>query len=800
MNALRVVGLVVDNSPEFIRTVLACWEQKAVVVALRSPQDQARIGASGATEIRTVTSGSGWLQQTYIPSREDAPAQMLFTSGTEGEPKCVVLTHANLADVVQRLNSVMQVTSEIREYVGVPVYHSFGFGRCRAVLAVGGAAYIPAHGFNPVEIHAMLERGEINAISAVPSLWRILLQSRPLSVQAAARVRWIEIGSQFLGADEKVALRELFPNAVIVQHYGLTEASRSTFLEVHRASPAELESVGRALGDVEVAISSSGRILVRGPHVSTRMGTHVGFQDPRDPEGWLTTNDLGALRDGYLHYLGRADDMINCGGLKLSPDDMERALYAQLGPLDGLELAVCKVPDALRGDGILLVASATAVTDEALLKAVRHCAVERGLNAGDAIHLMRVDRLERTETGKVMRQAMAQAYCARSRLAPAASTHVHDESLRGRLGRVLGVQSIADDDTFVDLGGDSLRYIQASMELEALLGYLPEGWEQTPVAALEALQPKRSTRSDIEPSVILRAMAIVSVVMNHAGVFKGYFAIDGAAMMLLMPAGYSFARFQLQRVLHTNRAVLALASLPRVMVPAVLLLGLQQLRHHVFQPSALLLYENFLNTPGVFGYWFVDVFVQIHLLLALLLMVPAFRDAVRRKPWSSSVAALMFSALLGDGMELVWNTEPLFHLVPQWVIWYFFMGWCFLFARQVWQRWLNTVMLLVLSLRFASGAGLWSVQTLWFLAGGCFLNWAPTIRLPSALVRFISAIASASLYVYISHFLVHEPFRQLFPWLSDFARSFVEIAAGMVFWKAFEGAWQRCARIASRCF
>jgi acyl-CoA synthetase (AMP-forming)/AMP-acid ligase II len=263
----------------------------------------------------------------------------------------VLLSHANLADVVERLNAVMGVTAEIREYVGVPVYHSFGFGRCRAVSVAGGRAYLPARGFNPVEINGLLEKDEINAISAVPSLWRVLLQTGAVSARAAEKVRWIEIGSQSMAAGEKRALVTLFPQAKIVQHYGLTEASRTTFLEVDTASDSKLDSVGRAVGQVELRISEDGRIQIRGPHVATgHVDRGRARVDPRDGDGWLTTNDRGQLQDGYLHFAGRSDDMINCGGLKLAPDALEASIAAQLGGLGSFAVLPHRRPGAWRRD------------------------------------------------------------------------------------------------------------------------------------------------------------------------------------------------------------------------------------------------------------------------------------------------------------------------------------------------------------------------------------------------------------------------------------------------------------------
>jgi acyl-CoA synthetase (AMP-forming)/AMP-acid ligase II len=406
------VGIVAVSSPAFVAAMLDHLERGAVTVPLRDRDDAQRIRTAGVQGVVVPSAGFGWLDVRHHPREDDAVAQVLFTSGTEGDPKGVVLTHRALADVVARLNGVMGVDASIREYVGIPAYHSFGFGRCRAVAAAGGKAFLPEKGFNPNEIAAMLQRGEINALSAVPSLWRLLLASRAIFGEFRTRLRWAEIGSQPMTRDEKEALRALFPKAKIVEHYGLTEASRSTFLEIDAAEPQHLASVGRPLGRAEVRVAADGHILVRGPHVTHAMYVGGRVVDPRDAEGWYPTNDLGEIRDGFLCYLGRADDVINCGGVKLSPGALEARVRELLGTPG--ELAICRIPNAVRGDGILVaVTPAVEATDTDISHATAAAAQEMGASAGGAIRVQRVAELPRTETGKIQRRRLADAFAAR---------------------------------------------------------------------------------------------------------------------------------------------------------------------------------------------------------------------------------------------------------------------------------------------------------------------------------------------------------------------------------------------------
>jgi hypothetical protein len=652
---------------------------------------------------------------------------------------------------------MMAVTNEIREYVGVPVYHSFGFGRCRAVAAAGGRLYLPPQGFNPVEIGRMLEAGEVNALSAVPSLWRILLQANTISKRAATQVRWVEIGSQYMSAAEKIALRELFPRARIVQHYGLTEASRSTFLEVHSARDEQLESVGRSFGDVMVAIQADGRVKIRGPHVTRLLLTAGERWDPRDEGGWLTTSDLGELRNGFLFYGGRADDVINCGGLKLPPDAIEermRSILARPG-----ELSICRIPDSIRGDGILVAVTRSLVaSDSELLDAAAEAASEFNVNARGVTHILRLEALPRTTTGKVRRKELSNKYVAllssgagKSDPGWASRSTSDKASLKLEFCKILGVSAIRDTDNFADLGGDSLRFIQAGMLLQRYLGFLPSGWEHLTFGELGALTPKTEPRVMLEPSVIARAVGITGIVVNHSEIFSGIVKLDGAAFMLVIPMGFCFARFQLRRIVVSDRPWPALGTLPRIMIPTFLVALSHQLKGDTFYPSVLLFYNNFVDhyTDRGFNFWFIEVFVQLQILLFVLCAMPSFRRAVRAAPYRVSLGMYVGGFIISRIAPFVWNTDHLINLVPWRFIWYLALGWCIFFGRETWQKLLNTVLVLVLTAVQPTGN-----EALWVLFGGLTMTWTPGIRLPRAAAAVVGAVAAASLYIYLTHIAV----------------------------------------------
>ncbi|MGB7408970.1 MAG: AMP-binding protein, partial [Pontixanthobacter sp.] len=165
--------------------------------------------------------GGGWWDGGFVGDDSDVLAQISSTSGTTGEPKAIGISRRAVSDTVDRLVRHMELDDTIREYVGVPVTFSFGLGRARAVAAAGGAVFLPQNGFRPDEIADMLRSQSINALSAVPTMLRVILANPELLGGVGKHLRWLEIGSQFMAAEEKKAVRALFPNAIILQHYGL---------------------------------------------------------------------------------------------------------------------------------------------------------------------------------------------------------------------------------------------------------------------------------------------------------------------------------------------------------------------------------------------------------------------------------------------------------------------------------------------------------------------------------------------------------------------------------------------------
>lgn len=540
-NSLRVVAITATNSLDFVSTVLEYYENGTLFAVVKVPRDLEAQKGIVVTQTVTPAPAFGWGRFTHRPDMSMRPAQIMFTSGTQGRAKAVVLSGANLADVTGRLNRVMGVDDSIREYIGVPVTYSFGLGRVRAVSAAGGAFYLPER-FDPREIREMLEAGEINAISAVPSLWRIVLADPRVIGPAGERVRWIEIGSQYMSREEKEGMKRLFPNARIVQHYGLTEASRTTFLDITATQGDALEAVGAPVGEVEVTIGETGAIGIRGPHVALGILDHAGTLQPvKDADGWLWTSDKGALSDGSLWFLGRLDDQINLSGVKIGAEALEaeiRNLVAQQGGF-----AITGVPDPLRGESVLLAIAPEAEEAAPLLQAAAEVALKRNeIAQSGALKIWRVPALPVTETGKIQRNRLRDLYAeaAPSETAPQPATDAPTAALSDTEAaiarawqKVTSASRIDRENSFYDLGGDSLSALQLGLIMEAdfrreTVRASLEGRVLREVAAVEEGQSAPGDEDAVlthlpESTVktwalnVTRGLMVISVLISHWG-------------------------------------------------------------------------------------------------------------------------------------------------------------------------------------------------------------------------------------------------------------------------------------------
>ncbi len=343
----------------------------------------------------------------------DTVADLMFTTGTTGEPKGVPLTHGNIAAAAANINSFIGNRPGDTEVIALPLCHSFGMGRLRCQLLAGGTAVILPNFGNERKLLRQLEERKAEGFAFVPAAWQYLKKLCGERLRDAARhLRYIEIGSAALPLEDKKLLMTWFPETRICMHYGLTEASRSTFIEFHRDAD-HLDSVGKASPNVELAILSeageamptgqAGEICIRGQHVMQRYR-----QDLADSHhgSYFRSGDIGYLdTEGYLHLEGRIRELINSGGKKIAPAEIEHML--ELHPA----VRECACTAAADPDGVLGEVVKAHIVYEANSPRPTQADLLQFLQGKLESYKMprlfaEVQQLPRTESGKLQRQLL----------------------------------------------------------------------------------------------------------------------------------------------------------------------------------------------------------------------------------------------------------------------------------------------------------------------------------------------------------------------------------------------------------
>jgi long-chain acyl-CoA synthetase len=406
------VGILGLTTLEYLAAVYACARIGAAAVPLPA-EDPVRIKAAReAARVRLVVEQPVPDVHATVISSHNPEAMVIFTSGTTSEGrKGVILGHEGISSTAAFMNRAMNVDKSIRECVYAPLDHAFAFGRCHAVLMTGGTLMLEAErrGFEP--LFDALSSGA-NALSTVPSMLATLLRLSEGRLKAAgAGLRWIQTGAMRFDRAFRDQLCRVFPGARIFLHYGLSEAMRVTFIELHE-TPLKRHTEGQPADGVEIAIldengerlgpGSEGRIAVRGRNLALGYVDNEAWQRClRD--GWFVTADRGSLdEDGYLVFAGRSDDVINVNGNLVHPDEIESRLFGFLGRHNFSVVGVSDPRNVKDKVVVLAVEGDPGIGLEEIVEAM----------AGTVDYmiphrLVKLERLPRTASGKVSRAMLA---------------------------------------------------------------------------------------------------------------------------------------------------------------------------------------------------------------------------------------------------------------------------------------------------------------------------------------------------------------------------------------------------------
>ncbi|KAL6844326.1 hypothetical protein ACP4OV_025999 [Aristida adscensionis] len=347
-------------------------------------------------------------------------ALFLHTSGTTSRPKGVPLTQGNLAASVQNIRGVYRLAETDATVVVLPLFHVHGL-LCALLgsLASGAAVALPAGGrFSASTFWADMRASGATWYTAVPTIHQIILDRHASRPEAAGypALRFIRSCSASLAPAILEKLEAAF-GAPVLEAYAMTEASHlMTTNPLPQDGDRKPGSVGRPVGQEmaildegggRVAAGEPGEVCIRGANVTRGYKSNPEANEAAFRFGWFHTGDIGVVDDeGYLHLVGRIKELINRGGEKISPIEVDAVLLGHPAVAQAVSFAV---PDDKYGEEIncaVIPREGTALGEE---EVVAHC--RKNLAAFKVPKKVFItDELPKTATGKIQRRIVAQHF------------------------------------------------------------------------------------------------------------------------------------------------------------------------------------------------------------------------------------------------------------------------------------------------------------------------------------------------------------------------------------------------------
>lgn len=348
------------------------------------------------------------------PSPEDI-GLFLHTSGTTNRPKGVPLTHANLMTSIGNIKNHYELTPADKSIIVMPLFHVHGLmGASLSTLNSGGSLVIPPR-FSASSFWDLQRETSATWYSAVPTIHQILLMRADDDNAPHESFRLIRSCSSALAPAVFERLEARF-GAPVLEAYGMTEASHQMSSSPMPPGKRIPGTVGRATGQ-EIAIMDMaatgalqktgdiGEIVIRGANVMHGYNNNPEANAEAFVDGWFRTGDQGFLdADGYLTLTGRIKELINRGGEKISPLEIDGILLKHPAVAE----AVCfAVPDEKYGE---VVHAAVVLKGDADQESIRaHCSEQMAsFKVPDVVYI--ADALPRTATGKIQRRHMVAAF------------------------------------------------------------------------------------------------------------------------------------------------------------------------------------------------------------------------------------------------------------------------------------------------------------------------------------------------------------------------------------------------------
>lgn len=724
-------------------------------------------------------------------------ALLLSTSGSTGEPKCARISKRSIQANTESISSYLHITDSERGLLLLPIFYCYGLSVLNTHLSRGACIHLNGPSVENHHFVQYVKEHKVTSFSGVPYTYELLertsfrkerLTDLRYIAQAGGRLR-----EELVGKYEKWARQN---GSEFYVMYGQAEAaSRIAYMPpellvdnpdcIGNAIPGGQLSIIDPTGRIVTESGIEGELVYQGPNVM------MGYAETRDDLSTgrvvteLKTGDLAVRTEKNLYKItSRIKRICKIYGKRYNLDDIEQALCE----IDSS--AVC-----ISNDELLFIGSKN--------KHTAHLVAEVKTRFGISASNIKTHYYPQTPllaSGKVDYKAVATDL--KDRLS--AETDQDEVPIKERLllvfSQVFPDQPLIEHDSFFALGGDSLSYVAISIDIEHVLGVLPEKWEKMTVLELSEFTTKKQDTSfqTIEMGIALRAISILAIVLQHNNLSLG-----GGGVILMLIAGRNFCRFHLNNFLAGNMKPAFFSIAKNILLPYWVILLYFNLQYDpesvapAIGMSKFFLIGNYYYQQDwlPFPTWFVEALIHSIAFIAIPLCIPAFRDwagkHIRQYLLILFAAAILYR--LVDGAYLIEMYPNRFaDQRTAWELWVFIMGMIAYNLRSSREKTIATITLIVFTIFFWTD--FWS-RIIGLSIGGVLLIWKSHISIHRVLVPAVKVIGSASLFIYMVHMI------GVVDYLKPYGRlvqTIVGVLQGVFLWLLFKQSEQYISIYISR--
>lgn len=852
----QLVGLFMERSIEIIVAILGIFKAGAAYVPLDPGYPKERLTyIAQETQFSLLLTQKHLCDRlppssakiSYIDSnwdtiaqysRENLPTEILpenlayimYTSGSTGQPKGVQMPYINIVRYIQGLSQVLTVQPD-DIYLHVASF-SFSSSIRQLMLPLSqGAKVVVAtreQTKNPLELLNLMGQEKVTVSDGVCSIWRSILEilKKPEQQQfylENIQLKFVVLSGENTTCDLLQKIRKfLGKNVRFFNVYGQTETIGNFVYEMPQdfdryegyfpigypyphnhyyildetlnpVPPGEVGELMMAGGCVCRGYLNRDDLTAE-KFIPNPWADRDSTSDRSLPKLFKTGDVARQLPDGSVELLGRTDFQVKIRGMRVEIDEIATILEEHIS----IKQATVAAQQKQSGENILV---AYIVPESSQSQGDRGAKWHRELRDFLSQKLpdymlpalfMEMEAMPRTPNGKLDRLALPKpSFLENEQIDGEFSA---DTEIQKLFCETLNLRQVKPQDTFISLGGNSLSYVQVSMKLERYLGYLPPGWEEMTIGELEQEEPQQRKTTTLETSVFFRALAICEIVAQHADLLPKQYLYGGGFLMLLI-GGLNFARFQAKFMLE-GRVINPVISLFRsLLIPYLLIVGGYQVYKQDIQWSVLLFLSNLID-PGmgsIFFVWFIQVIVQVIVILLVLFSAPQIRHIANVSPWKFGLGLVGLGVLTNRLIPFLWmpyqlDSKNLFNQqLPHMILWLFALGWCINFAKSRWEKIVTSILLsisLFICLNPVEAYWPGNARSLmvWLLVGGTIVLWQEYMLVPQLIKPPIQLIASSSYYIYLTHIIFLSGFKKIIGINNTLLYVILAILSGVAVW------------------